>query len=102
MTPPDAPPNPPAFPVPSIGTGDPRDGMTSGSDGISYRQYLYAKIIQGFCANPSVFAPNGMSGWALVNCSPEDLFGYAHFLAEKAMDAEKAAMLAERQRREGR
>lgn len=32
----------PAFPVPSVGTGDPRDGMTQGSDGMSLRDWLAA------------------------------------------------------------
>lgn len=30
----------PAFPVPSVGTGDPRDGMTRGSDGMTLRDYF--------------------------------------------------------------
>jgi len=30
----------PAFPVPSVGTGDPRDGMTTGSDGMTLRDWF--------------------------------------------------------------
>lgn len=37
----------PAFPVPSVGTGDPRDGMTTGSPGMTLRDYFAAKAITG-------------------------------------------------------
>jgi hypothetical protein len=35
----------PAFPVPSVGTGDPRDGMTRGSDGMSVRTWLAGQAL---------------------------------------------------------
>jgi hypothetical protein len=35
----------PAFPIPPVGTGDPRDGMTVGSSGMSLRDYFAAHAI---------------------------------------------------------
>jgi hypothetical protein len=32
----------PAFPIPPVGTGDPRDGMAGGSSGMSLRDYFAA------------------------------------------------------------
>ena len=43
----------PAFPSPPAGTGDPSDGMTTGSPGMSLRQYYIGQALQGFCANPN-------------------------------------------------
>lgn len=42
----------PAFPSPPVGTGDPRDGMTTGHPGMSLREWYIGKALQGFCANP--------------------------------------------------
>lgn len=36
----------PAFPIPPLGTGDSRDGMTSGHDGMQLRDYFAAKAMQ--------------------------------------------------------
>jgi hypothetical protein len=44
----------PAFPSPAVGTGDPRDGMTTGHAGMSLRQYYIGQALQGFCANPDL------------------------------------------------
>ena len=41
----------PAFPSPSVGTGDPRDGMTAGHAGMTLRQYYIGQALAGFCAN---------------------------------------------------
>ena len=42
----------PAFPIPAVGTGDPRDGMTVGASGMTLRDYFAAaateKDIQEF------------------------------------------------------
>ena len=46
------------------------------------RLKLAGQIMAGLCANPSVFAPNGMTGWGLVNATPADLAAYAVHLAE--------------------
>lgn len=40
----------PAFPMPPVGTGDLRDGMTSGSSGMSLRDYFAAKAMAGLIA----------------------------------------------------
>lgn len=44
----------PAFPSPSVGTGDPRDGMTAGCPGMSLRQYYIGQALMGLCANPDL------------------------------------------------
>ena len=44
----------PAFPSPPVGTGDPRDGMTTGRDGLSERRYYIGQALMGFCANPKM------------------------------------------------
>jgi hypothetical protein len=54
---------------------------------VSRDQYA-AKIMAGFCANPAIFAPNGMCGWSLVNCTDADLVGYAFSLADLMVEAE--------------
>ena len=44
----------PAFPLAPCGTGDPRDGMTAGSFGMSLRDYFAVKALQGMMANQSL------------------------------------------------
>lgn len=39
----------PAYPIPPVGTGDPRDGMTTGSEGMSLRDYFAARAMQSLC-----------------------------------------------------
>ena len=51
------------------------------------RKYFAAKALQGFCANPAVFAENGMSGWGLVNCTADRLGEYCAELADAALAA---------------
>lgn len=53
------------------------------------RDEFAGKALQGFCANPSVFAANQMNGWALVNCTNEDLADYAYVLARLMLEARK-------------
>lgn len=53
-----------------------------GSTGITLRQHFAGLAMQGFCANPSVFAPNGMRGWGLVNTTEENLTNYALVMAD--------------------
>lgn len=56
-----------------------------------WRRYLAAKAIQGFCANPAVFAHNGMCGWALVNCSEDTLAVYAYMIADAVIKMDATA-----------
>lgn len=49
---------------------------------------IASRVLAGFAANPAVFAKNGMSGWSLVNCTDEDIVGYALNLADKLIDGE--------------
>lgn len=67
----------PAFPV----TSD-VDAQNEAWGGMTLRDYFAAKALQGFCANPAVFAANGMSGWGLVNCDPQGLSEYCGNLAD--------------------
>lgn len=43
----------PAFPVPPVGTGDPRDGMSRGHDGMTLREYFAAQALAGMMASGS-------------------------------------------------
>jgi len=54
------------------------------------RLEIAVKILAGFCANPACFAGNRTNGWALVNCTEDDLAGYAVSIADKLLAAEKA------------
>jgi len=58
--------------------------------GMSMREYYKAKIMQGFCANPAIFAPNASCGWSLVNVTDNDLIAYAGHLAEKMIEESTA------------
>lgn len=61
------------------------------------RRQIAAQILAGFCANPSVFAHNGMSGWQLVNCTDSDLVGYSLSLADRLIaDSRQSAAVAEK------
>lgn len=60
--------------------------------GITMRDYFAAKALQGFCANPAVFANNGMSGWALVNCTEEQLAQVCQRLADAMLKAREACL----------
>lgn len=53
----------------------------------SLRDWYAGQIIAGLCANPSVFASNGMTGWGLVNCNEKELAGYAVCLADAMLRA---------------
>lgn len=66
------------------------NGHNLGQEGMSLRDYFAAKVLQGFAANPAVFAANSMSGWSLVNCTDADLVGYAYKIADIAVEARSA------------
>ena len=54
----------PAFPVPSVGTGDPRDGMTRGSDGMSVRTWLAGQAMNGILSqSPTGFFAKRYNLW---------------------------------------
>ena len=54
----------PAFPVPSVGTGDPRDGMTRGSDGMSVRTWLAGQAMSGILSqSPTGFFAKRYNLW---------------------------------------
>jgi hypothetical protein len=77
----------PAFPVTLF------EGQTLGdgtANGMTLRDYGAFKALQGFCANPAVFAANGISGWGLVNCTEEQLSNYAYFLADAMLKARQS------------
>lgn len=40
--------------MPPVGTGDPRDGMTGGSCGMTLRDYFAAAALQGFISDTSI------------------------------------------------
>jgi len=47
----------PAFPMPPVGTGDPRDGMAGGICGMTLRDYFAAAALQGFMASRNFIDP---------------------------------------------
>lgn len=51
------------------------------------RRQITAQILAGFCANNAVFAQNPNHGWGLVNCTDEQVIGYALSLADKILEA---------------
>lgn len=53
-----------------------------GECGMSLKQYYAAKALQGFCANPSIFAADPRCGWDLVNCTHADLVNLCNDLAD--------------------
>lgn len=64
------------------------------SHGMTYRQYLAAKVLQGFCANPAVFASNPQSGWALVNSDINGLAEYCYVIADAMLPVDEADRIA--------
>jgi len=74
----------PAFPTHPDNCIDVIHGhFTRGESGITIRDYFAAKALQGFCANPAIFAANAMNGWHLVNCKEPELCDYAYHLADQ-------------------
>ena len=45
----------------------------------------------GFCANPAVFAANGMTGWALVNCDMKQLAAECYAIADAMLEVRKGS-----------
>lgn len=68
------------------------------------RMEVASRILAGFASNPAIFAQNGMNGWSLVNCTDDDLVGYACHLADRleAADAHLCRAEADRLREGGR
>lgn len=64
-----------AFPISPACAADGRSAIGSyeAEPGLTKREYFAAMAMQGFCANPAVHAPNGMTGWGLVNCDENQL-----------------------------
>jgi hypothetical protein len=59
--------------------------------GMTLRDYIAAKAMQGFCAHPSAFAPNGLNGWALVNTDEARLSDYCYCIADAMLAARSAS-----------
>lgn len=78
------PPSPPAYQDPKIFTDD---DCPSGRKDMIALDYFAGKALQGFCANPAVFAANGICGWALVNTDEAWLSDYCYEIAEKMLAA---------------
>lgn len=64
------------------------------------RLEIASRILAGFAANPAIFAQNGNCGWSLVNCTDEDIAGYALHLADKLIEGER--ITSERAKQEAR
>lgn len=69
----------PAFPVPNLQDDEDFNGM-------SLRDYLAGKVLQGLAANPGgPFQANAFSGWGLVNCTLTDVVEIAYKTADAAL-----------------
>ena len=70
----------------------PKDGgpafPTMMASGASLRDVFAWQALSGMCANPGgPIQANGMSGWGLCNCTPEDVAGMAYELADAMLAA---------------
>ena len=52
---------------------------------MTLRDYFAAGVLQGFAANPAIFAQNAQYGWSLVNATDDDIAGYAYKLADSML-----------------
>jgi hypothetical protein len=79
-----------AFPMPAGWNGLSSHEEHSGNEaelGMSLRDYFFAKLMQGFAANPAIFATNPGCGWKLVNATEDDLVGYACSIVDRMLKA---------------
>jgi len=58
--------------------------------GMTLRDYFAAKVLQGLCANNSVFAASPDCGWLLVNCTQDQLADTSYELADAMLKARTA------------
>lgn len=54
---------------------------TEVTGGMTLLEHYAGLALQGFCANPAIFAANERCGWGLVNCTNEQLAAYGRQLA---------------------
>lgn len=55
------------------------------------RDEFAMRILQGFCANPAIFAKSAEVGWGLVNCTAPELMTFVYRLADTALAVQPAA-----------
>lgn len=55
------------------------------TEALTGRDEFAMRILQGFCGNPAIFAPNPGCGWSLVNCTAKQLLNYVYDLADEAI-----------------
>jgi len=60
--------------------------------GDDLRDMLAGQALSGFCANPSIFQANSMSGWDLVNCTERQLADCAVRIADEMVVSLKAGV----------
>jgi hypothetical protein len=85
----------PAFPQPLTfspeGTANIASEYFNEVSGMSIRDWFAGQALAGLCANPGgPFQANGMSGWAITNCTVGDIANLAVEIAD--------AMIAARQK----
>lgn len=74
----------PAFPL--TGEAIAHENRQFQMQGITKQEYFVAKLLQGFAANPAIFAADDRFGWGLVNVTESDLIEYAFHLAAKVVE----------------
>lgn len=89
--------NEPAFPGLSISENCASGEVTRHQiyGGFTKRELGALMILQGFAANPAVFAYNAQCGWSLVNSTEAELVAYAERIADHALHAAEHASVAE-------
>ena len=74
-------------------TGDPVDAgyvVVHNFQGMTIRDAAAFKALQGLCANSGgPFQANGTGGWALVNCTEDQVADLAYSLADAMIRARK-------------
>jgi hypothetical protein len=77
----------PAFPMPGM-TGLPNGEFVYGEHGMTLRDYLASKAVQGLLANAGgPVQTNGRTGWGLVNCDEADIASMAYRIADAMLAA---------------
>lgn len=62
-------------------------GWQEVNQGMSVLQFATIEIMKGLISNPAIIAKNPSCGFSLVNCTEDQLAGYAVTLAGHALNA---------------
>lgn len=88
----------PAFPLPPVGTGDPRDGMAGGSPGMSLRAWFAGQAMNGILSQSpaGLFAPKRSIWEACFNHVKEEKGSETYMDDFAEIVAETSVVLADK------